>query len=177
MIKATLLISLVVLVSALAGCGTLEVGIESTPTPAPTVQSTATATPTATATGTAALTPTLPASPIPSRTASAPQSTATSEPDRITFPVGGNTFTFTARLTKGEAQRFILRILAQQTMSITTASTVTVTVFNARNNPLQPTASSPGQWQGTIPETGDYVIVLLGQGLVTVTIEIPPPGS
>jgi hypothetical protein len=175
MIKVRLLVPFVMLASAIAGCGTLEVGIESSPTPAPTVRSTSTVT--ASATGTAVLTPTPLASPTPARTESTPQATATSEPDRITFPVGGNTFTFNARLTRGEAQRFILRILAQQTMSITTGSNVTVTVLDARNDPLQPSASSPGQWQGTLPQTGDYIIVLLGQGLVTVTIEIPPPGS
>lgn len=173
--RTGLLIFCVVFVSVLAGCGTLEVGIEGSPTPAPTVQSTATA---AAATATPLSTVTrLPASPSPTLTEPAPGPTATPAPDRITFPVGGNTFTFNARLTKGEAQRFILRILAQQKMTITTGSNVTVTVYDDANELLQPSASSPGQWQGTIPQTGDYVIVLLGQGFVTVTIEIPPPGS
>jgi hypothetical protein len=160
----------VALLCALAGCGTLEVGIESTATPLPSAKSTATATGTAVNTPTKVLV-------SPTQTESAPAATATSAPERITFPVNGTTFAFTTKLTDGVAQRYILLILAQQKMSITTGSNVTVTVLDARNNPLQPSASSPGQWQGTIPQTGDYIIVLFGQGLVTVTINIPPPGS
>lgn len=160
----------------LAGCGTLEVGVESGATPSPTAANTATATPSATATAVVVRTSTSsPASPSP--TQRAPEATATPAPDRITFPVGGNAFVFTAKLLRGEPQRYVLRILAGQTMSITTGSNVTVTVLDAGNNPLQPSLSSPGKWQGAIPQTGDYIVVLLGQGLVTVTIEIPPPGS
>jgi hypothetical protein len=166
----------VLVLCTLSGCGTLEVGIETSPTPAPTAQNTATPTATATSTATPESTR-IPAPASPTLTEPAPGPTATAAPDRITFPVGGNAFTFTARLIKGEPQRYILRILAQQKMSITTGSNVTITVLTSDNSYLQPSVSSPGQWQGTLPETGDYIIVLVGQGLVTVTIDIPPQAS
>jgi hypothetical protein len=166
----------VMILFALSGCGTLEVGIETSPTPAPTAQSTST--PIATATPIAPPESTRTPVPVsPTATEPAPVPTETPAPDRITFPVGGNTFAFTARLVRGEPQRYVLRILAQQTMSITTGSNVTITVLTGDNNFLQPSVSSPGLWQGTLPQTGDYTIVLLGQGLVTVTIEIPPQAS
>lgn len=162
------------LVAGFAGCGTLEVGIETTPMPTPSVQSAAT--PTLAGTSTPFITPThLPATFTPTQATAAPSPTAAAE--RITFPVGGTTFDFTTRLAAGVEQRYILQILAQQRMSITTGSNVTIRVLDANNKIVPPTSSSPGLWQGTIPQTGDYTIVLVGQGFVTVTIEIPPLGS
>lgn len=165
---------IIIAAAAVAGCGTLEVGIETTPIPTPIVQPVATTTATASSTPTSTAT-SVPASLVP--TEPAPQPSATSGAVRITFPVGGTTFTFTSKLVAGVQERYVLNIQARQNMSITTGSTVTIKVLDARNNILQPTASSPGVWQGTIPQTGDYTIVLVGQGFVTVTIEIPPPGS
>lgn len=160
----------VMILCALAGCGTLEVGIERTPTP---VQATETR---PTATHTTVITPTrVVASPIPTETA--PPETATASPERITFPVGGTTFTFTTKLIKGVPQRYILHVLAQQEMSITSSINVTITVLDSQGNPLEASTVSPGQWRGTVPQTGDYIFELLGQGLVTVTINIPAPGS
>jgi hypothetical protein len=155
---------------ALVGCGTLEVGIESTPTPGQAAKSTATPTNSVVITATR-----VSVSPTPTETT--PLATVTTAPERITFPVGGTSFTFETKLVKGVPQRYVLHILAQQKMSITSSSNVTITVLDSRNNPLQASVSSPGQWQATVPQTGDYIVELLGQGLVTVTINIPPSGS
>jgi hypothetical protein len=160
----------VVPLCALVGCGTLQVGIESTPTPGQAAKSTATPT------NSVVITATRPSvSPTPTETT--PLATVTAAPERITFPVGGTSFTFETKLVEGVPQRYVLHILAQQKMSITSSSNVTMTVLDAQDNPLPASASSPGQWQATVPQTGDYVVELLGQGLVAVTINIPPSGS
>lgn len=170
MAKPKFLVLYVVILCALVGCGTLEVGIERTPTP---VQATETS---ATATRTAVITPTrVVVSPIPTETV--PPATVPAAPERITFPVGGTSFTFTTKLVKGVPQRYILHVLAQQEMSITSSSNVTISVLDSQENPLPASTSSPGQWKATVPQTGDYIFELLGQGFVTVTINIPPPGS
>lgn len=174
MTKLGLLMLVAMVLAALEACGTLEVGIETTPLPSPSVQ--AAATPTQVATSLPAVTPThLPVTLTPTQPPPAPSATAAAE--RITFPVGGTTFAFTTRLVSGAAQRYVLQILAQQTMTITSGSNVTIKVMDARGNIVQASTSSPGLWEGTIPQNGDYTIVLVGQGFVTVSIEIPPPGN
>lgn len=174
MIKAGLLMLVAMVLAALAGCGTLEVGIETTPLPSPSAQ--VATTPTSAVTSAPAVTPThLPPTFTPTEPSPAPSATAAAE--RITFPVGGTTFAFTTRLVSAAAQRYVLAILAQQTMTITSGSNVTIRVLDASGDIVQASTSSPGLWEGTIPQNGDYTIVLVGQGFVTVTIEIPPRGS
>ncbi len=144
---------------SLTACGTLEVGVEPVTQPAPLVATwTASATqepavPAVTATGTAR------------------------PPERINFPVGGTNFTFTTRLDPVVPERYILQILTQQKMTITSSPNVTIEVFNAENKLVAATTSGPGTWEGIIPQTGDYVIVLHGDGFITVTIAIPPAGT
>jgi hypothetical protein len=162
-LQRLLLISILSLV--FAGCGTLQVGIEGAtrvPVPAPT----ATNTPRPTATQVVA-TPTLTISVAPSPTLTA---------ERINFPIHATNFTFSTHLNAGVPDRYVLQVLAQQTMTLTTSRNVTIQVFDAQGNPVKATTSSAGQWQGTIPQTGDYIIVLRGQGFINVSIDIPPPG-
>ena len=141
---------------ALAACGTLQVGIEpSTPT---TIHIPSTVTQSSVA-------------PAPT-----PLSTAVPPPVRINFPTGSTTFTFTTRLNQGVPERYVLQILASQKMMISTSGNATIEVLDAQNQLLTPTSAEANLWQGTIPETGDYMIVLDGDGLITVTINIPPLG-
>ncbi len=156
---------IVLLALLFTGCGTLQVGVEAAH-PATSLVIVVTNTPGPTSTRP-------PVRPTPTGT---PAPTPSVPPERISFPVGGTTFAFTARLNEGVTQRYVLQILAQQKMTITTSSHVTIQVFDANNQPLKPTSSQPGQWQGTIPQTADYIIALRGQGLVNVSIDIPPPG-
>lgn len=152
--------SLVLLASALAACGTFQIGIEPVTTPLP-----------AAATATAIATET--------QLAAVPDiATATARPpERINFPVGGTNFTFTTHLDKSVPDRYVLQVLAQQKMTITSSTNVSIEVFNTDDKLVGATTAAPGQWLGTIPQTGDYIIVLHGDGFVTVTIAIPAPGS
>ncbi len=140
----------------LTACGTLQVGIEpATPHPV--------SVPTLTAT-----------KPVLSP---APDPTGTAEPPvRINFPSGGTNFTFTTRLGAGVPERYVLQILAMQKMTITTSAAATIQVFDAQNRLVAPASASPTLWQGTLPQTGDYMIMLQGIGLNSVSIDIPPPG-
>lgn len=140
---------------ALAACGTLQVGIEP-----PTPQA-------------------APPSPTATSSSASPATAVTltvGPPERITFPVGSTTFTFTTRLNPGAAERYVLQILAMQKMTVTTSSNAAVQVFDAQSHLLAPASTGPNLWQGVIPETGDYIIVLQGNGLLTVSINIPPLG-
>ncbi len=160
----------------LVGCGTLQVGIEPNATSVPP----ATAFPTSTARA-IGVTPTDTIS-TPTQVVSTPAPTPatgpspSSAPVRINFPVGGTNFSFPTRLTKGVPERYILQVMAQQKMTITTSRNVTIEVLDAHGAPLTATSSTAGQWQGTMPQTADYIIVLRGDGFISVSIDIPPPG-
>jgi hypothetical protein len=172
MILRSLLFALVVV--GLTACGTLQVGIESASPRAPVAS--------VTATHTSAPPPTRSVLAATATEAAAPRATPAAGPsrtrpaERINFPVGGTNFTFTTRLDEGVPQRYVLQVLAQQKMTITTSRNVTVEVLDAQDNSLKPSSAAPGQWQGTIPQTGDYILVLRVEGFITVSIDIPPPG-
>lgn len=152
-------------------CGTLEVGIEraATPTralatraPSPSTQpsSTTTRAPTTAPTPVATATPILPAT-----------------RERITFGAGSTVYAFAVNLTSGVPHAYVLTILAQQHMDVTANGNVTITVFDRQNRPVAPTSVQPGQWAGMMPQTGDYTIVLQGDGVFDVSINIPPLGG
>ncbi len=164
------LVSLFAVVLMMA-CGTLEVGIEraATPTralatsePVQTAQpsSTATTAPTAAPTSVATATLVLPAT-----------------RERITFGAGSTVYAFTVNLTRGTPQAYVLTILAQQHMDVTANGDVTIIVLDRQNKLVMPTSAQPGQWAGVMPQTGDYIIVLQGDGSFDVSISIPPLGG
>ncbi len=149
--------SFVLLACALGACGTFEIGVEPPATP---VRAPATLIAIATQAQSSAVPDIATATPRP--------------PERINFPVGGTNFTFTTHLDKSVPDRYVLQVLAQQKMTITSSTNVTIEVFDTNNKLVGATTAAPGQWVGTIPQTGDYLIVLHGDGFITVTIAIPP---
>ncbi len=173
MANLKLILLFILLVIALGGCGTLQVGFETTATPAPV--------PAATMTNTASTSPTnvvaTPTNIVPTSIPTGPVAASpTAALVRINFPVGGTNFSFPTRLTKGIPERYVLQVMAQQKMTITTSRNVTVEVLDTHSTQVSATANQPGQWQGTIPHTADYIIVLRGDGFINVSIDIPPPG-
>lgn len=59
-------------------------------------------------------------------------------------------------------------------MYITATNNVRILVLDTQNNRMTPTVVDVGQWVITIPQTGDYTVVLYGEGQTQVTIYIPP---
>ena len=62
-------------------------------------------------------------------------------------------------------------------MDITANGDVTIVVFDRQNKPVVPTSAQLGQWAGVMPQTGDYTIVLQGNGAFDISIDIPPLGG
>lgn len=150
-------------------CGTLEIGIEQSVAPAPsaTMQAAALSAPvfaTPSATPTAAST-------------HAPTLAAPTTPERILFGPGDTSYIFSVNLTSGVPKTYLLQIQARQQMTVTTTTNVTITVLAAQDKPVTPTTAQPGQWAGTVPASGQYRLVLLGEGPAMITVNIPPGGS
>jgi len=112
--------------------------------------------------------------PTPLPTATPLPPTPTPEPQRIQFAPGTDSATWTAVLTAGVPQRYVLRALAGQQMFITTAPAVAVSLLQPDGAALLPVTQSGGQWHFALPITGDYVITLTGEGSVPVTVRVPP---
>ena len=152
-------------------CGTLEVGIERAATPTRAL-ATSEPSPTARPSSTVTTAPTTAPTSVATATAVLPASR-----ERITFEPGSTVYTLTVNLTRGVAKAYVLTILAQQQMTVTANGDATIVVLDPQNRPVVPVSARLGQWVGVMPQTGDYAIVLQGDGAFTVSINIPPPGG
>lgn len=93
---------------------------------------------------------------------------------RIFFARGASSKTFGTNLTSGVPATYILRLGAGQQMYVTINGSATATVLNPWGGPVTGTATGTGQSRFPIQWTGDYRVVLMGSGLVGVTLYVPP---
>jgi tetratricopeptide (TPR) repeat protein len=94
--------------------------------------------------------------------------------ERIQFAPAAISTSLNLNLSPGVPRGLVLRVLAQQKMSITVPVTVDVAVLDAQDNGLPFGMGRGSSLEITIPATGDYTVVFSGQGNATVTISIPP---
>ncbi len=167
--RAFVLVLIILCGLLLAGCGIFQVGVEA----GPAGNSAPTSTPPAAATRM----PESTSLPAPSAPPSPTANVTLPPPVRIYFGAGSTLYTLTASLRPGAPQTYVLQISAGQKLFVTATHSATITVLDARNQPLPATSNGPGEWQGQVPETADYIIVLRGEMDSVVTIRIPPPGS
>ena len=94
---------------------------------------------------------------------------------RISFRPGNASATFSTQLVSGQAQDYVLRVMAGQTIFVSASGNANVAMFGPGDAPL-PTYydAAYGRWQAPAAQTGDYVIRLSGSGPSTVTVYIPP---
>lgn len=94
--------------------------------------------------------------------------------ERINFPAGILSYTITTNLTQGAPQGYSLSLLNGQKIYVTKNGDGTIGVVDPQKNLLADASSQPGPWSVTAYQAGDYTLVLTGQGLVSVTITLPP---
>ena len=98
---------------------------------------------------------------------------------RIRFAPGAASLDFTVELVPDVPQCYLVRALQGQQMIITAFSELyrpSVLVFGPSGSPmtLSRLEGMIVHWVVDIPQTGDYTVVLLGEGETWVTIDIPP---
>jgi photosystem II stability/assembly factor-like uncharacterized protein len=93
---------------------------------------------------------------------------------RIKFAQGANSATITTDLVEGTPQGYLLMITAGQNLTIETKAMLNVAVLDPQNDPLSLESPQTDEWETSIPETGDYIIVVFGQGPASITMKIPP---
>jgi photosystem II stability/assembly factor-like uncharacterized protein len=114
-------------------------------------------------------------SPLPARTPAPAPLPATLQ--GINFGPGATSATVTANLAPGIPQGYILRAQAGQQMAIAASGNATLALLDPEGSGLPPASFTPGHWEFALPQTGDYIIALLGQGQVTLTVSISPLSS
>ncbi len=105
----------------------------------------------------------------------------TDDPRRITFPPGGTTATVQGTTATPGLDRFVIRALAGQTMSVNISSTqgpAILIIYAADGNVLISDHAGASSWSGTLPATQDYFIDTRSVGDAKVgfalTVTIPP---
>jgi hypothetical protein len=94
---------------------------------------------------------------------------------RINFAPGNASTTFTTNLAAGAAQGYVLQVLGGQQLYVSATGNATVGVLDPSDIPMAiQRAGRPGLWIVGIPVTGDYTVVVYGDGVSTVTIYVPP---
>ncbi|MGE5263217.1 MAG: hypothetical protein ACM3S0_07525 [Acidobacteriota bacterium] len=104
-----------------------------------------------------------------------------STPKRITFQPGATSATVQGTTATPGHDRFVLRALAGQTMTVKVSSTpgdVIVIIYGADGNVLISDHAGATSWTGQLPTTQDYMIDTrsIGSAAVnfTLTVTIPP---
>ncbi len=116
---------------------------------------------------------------IPPPGAEAPTPT----PKRISFLPGGTTAIMQSALASNDIDRWVLRALAGQTMTVNTATTqgqVILIIWGVQDgNVLISDHAGATSWTGQLPTTEDYYIDVRSVGSVTANytlqVTIPPP--
>ncbi|HEX7588177.1 MAG TPA: hypothetical protein VF478_07675 [Anaerolineae bacterium] len=105
------------------------------------------------------------------------------QPKRIAFPPGGTTAIQQSTLVVNGMDRWVLRALAGQTMTVNSSTTqgqVILIIFGVQDgNVLISDHAGATSWTGLLPSTEDYYIDVRSVGTVTANytlqVTIPPP--
>ncbi len=95
---------------------------------------------------------------------------------RISFAPGTTEYTLTTNMTPGVSQSYVLGVSAQQALFVLKSGDASVQVFGPLGDQLIAPNTQPGPYTVYAAQTGDYTIVLSGQGAVTLTVAVPPFG-
>ena len=100
-----------------------------------------------------------------------PAVTPTFTPQRVTFPKGATSVTLPAQINTTTAAAYVLYVLQGQTMTVRVKPAVNIVILGTHSQAL---TSASGALQYKIPQSGDYTVVVMGEGNVSVEISIPP---
>ncbi|RPJ51248.1 MAG: hypothetical protein EHM21_03160 [Chloroflexi bacterium] len=93
----------------------------------------------------------------------------------VQFQPGATSTSFSVNTTAGTPLGYTLNVQAGQRMTVTTSGNATITLLAPDKVTLVPSAPMPThQWQFNLTQSGNYVLIILGNGPVTVNISIPP---
>lgn len=96
---------------------------------------------------------------------------------RINFEPGTTAYTFSTALDQGVSQRYVFGVAASQVLYVIKSGNASVQVFDPQGSPLSAAIIQPGPWGVAIHQTGDHSLELLGQGIVSLTLYVPPLGA
>ncbi len=126
-------------------------------------------------------TATLPPSATPTPPLLPPATSAEQQPKRISFAAGSTTAAVQGNLPASGLERYILRALAGQTMTIKVSSSQANMLFSvngADGQVLKSSGAGTASWSGILPATQDYIITISSETGVAANyalqVTIPP---
>ncbi len=93
---------------------------------------------------------------------------------RIVFGPGDTQTHFNTALTASEPQGYILKVQAGQKMIITASGGVSIGLLDPNDQEIMLTTIQPRTWTANLNTSGDYTVVLYGNGPTSLVIEVPP---
>lgn len=104
-----------------------------------------------------------------------PETASPTSSERVRFAAGATSATLEASLSRGALAGYILGIGAGQRLWVTaTLGDVGFWLLDPEGKTLSPLSRTTRVGEFAIPRTGDYTLVLDGDGAVQVVVEIPP---
>ena len=106
----------------------------------------------------------------------APDTPAPTSTERVRFPAGGTSATLEPTLTRGSPMGYVMGIGAGQRLWVTAPlGDMGFWVLDPSGKTLSPIVPQTARSaEYAIPRTGDYTLVLNGEGPVQVVVDIPP---
>ena len=92
-------------------------------------------------------------------------------PERIGF-TDGPTTTASTNLSQGRYEGVIFHAQSGQHLQVAVKGEATITLLTHEDQTVTPTSASLGKWSFQLPESGDYVVVILGEGVVQLTFTL-----
>lgn len=92
----------------------------------------------------------------------------------IRFQTGESSTSFRVNAVGGTPIAYTLNALAGQQMMVITNGGATFALLAPDQSPVPSDAAPANQWSFSLPQSGDYTLILQGSGPVDVTIRIPP---
>ena len=97
--------------------------------------------------------------PAPEVRSQTPSSTPSDSTERVSFDKGSTGATIRGSVTANQKKRYLLNCGSGQQMTVQIRQgSINVTIISPNNQTIGNAVNSVSQWQGKLPNTGDYII-------------------
>ncbi len=91
---------------------------------------------------------------------------------RVAFNPETNATTASASMNQGVQQGVVFHAQAGQQLTVDSKGIATITLLDNYGNNISPTSPQSGEWVYSLPNTDTYTIVLMGDGLVQLSMSL-----
>jgi hypothetical protein len=98
--------------------------------------------------------------------------------ERISFSAGATAASLQTDLVQGTPYGYVMTVQANQAIQISLSGNATLALLDLQGDAMPPVIPVSGEWQfAPTQQSGDYDLILMGEGPVSLKITIPPPST